>query len=172
MLSTETIQTLVDRLDGEGPDALLTLSEAAAVVGERVMDKHDDLHSARKRVGMQMQRSMMISGDVTAGGLSCRDDGLFTCDEIARWANRRYPGRFDDLPTKPRNVPRVSVIETAHGSTNVKTEWEPIDPTALRTLLRAARQEITQRDADDEKKERERKEELVRRFGKGKKEQS
>jgi hypothetical protein len=135
------------------------------------MDAHDDLASASKRIRTQMERSMLVSGDVTIGGLWCRDDGLFTCDEIARWGHRRYPRLFDDLPTKSRTVTEF-VWETMQGSTEHESEWEPIDPEMLRTLLRAARLEIKQRDANDEQKERERIEELVSRFGKRKKEHS
>ncbi len=167
MVKTESIQTLVNRLIREGADALLEQKEAISLVASRVMDEHDDLSTASKRVRMQMIRSMAYSSDVTAGGLWCRDDGLFTCDEIARWAQRRYRGLFDDLPTKSRSID-VVVMERASASLAVETEWEPWDPEELRALLRALRAEIKQRDADDAKRERDRKEELASRFGNGK----
>jgi hypothetical protein len=169
MLSTETIQTLVNRLSSCGPDTLMKKSEAAALIGSRVMDEHDDLATASKRIRMQMDRSMDVSDDVTTGGLCCRDDGLFSCDEIARWGTRHYPQLFDDLPTKPRNLSRVHIEESITVSTQVGAEREPIDPMELRMLLRLERLKSKQRDADDEQKECERKEELLSRFGKGKK---
>lgn len=96
-------QAVLERIHREGPDALLTRGEAAAVIAERVKDRADTDRSARNRIGLQLDRDRSKGGDPYVDkGIVCNSQGQFTADEIAYWASIRYPGQFSDLPTKPR----------------------------------------------------------------------
>lgn len=93
---------LVLRIEAEGAKCLLTRGEAAALIADRVMDKHDSGRGARNRIAMQLARGTANGFDVTAGGINPSPDGRYTVDEIRRWATRRFGARFEDLPFESR----------------------------------------------------------------------
>lgn len=97
------------RIQAEGPDALLTRGEAAALVAARTMKVRDSQETARNRVGMQLDRAAQLGReglDVFSGGISRLPDGRMTADELRRWGARKYGSIFDDFPRcLPREVP-------------------------------------------------------------------
>lgn len=103
------------RIQAEGPDALLTRGEAAALVAARTMKVRDSQETARNRVGMQLDRAAQLGRegvDVFSGGISRLPDGRMTADELRRWGTRKYGPIFDDLPRgAPREAP-VHCTET------------------------------------------------------------
>ncbi len=147
---------VIERVMREGPCSLLTRGEATALIAMRTMHNRDDRRSARNRIGGQLRRSIDVSSDVATGGLSRRSDGRFTADEITRWAKRRYPGVFDDLPTKPREV-FVHLTDTANAADSILQEFMPGDPEQRRRLIEQLRAKIRQLEAAYERREVERK---------------
>lgn len=96
------LDALMLRIEAEGAKCLLTRGEAAALIANRVMDKHDSARGARNRIAMQLARGTANGFDVTAGGINPSPDGRYTVDEIRRWATRRFGARFEDLPFEAR----------------------------------------------------------------------
>lgn len=94
---------LMGRIDTEGALGRLSIAEAVALIASRVGDQGDS-RLVRNRIRMQLKRSHDNGDDVMAGGLACGTDHRYTVDEIASWAQQRYPGIFDDLPRVGRNV--------------------------------------------------------------------
>lgn len=100
------VAALLERIKTEGADALVSRAEATALIGSRTMDAHDTLRSARNRVGIQLDRAIVLGlagYDVFSGGIASLPGGVFAADELGRWANRRYEGKFSDMPRKPRD---------------------------------------------------------------------
>jgi hypothetical protein len=103
------------RIQAEGPDALLTRGEAAALVAARTMDAHDWRKTVRNRVAMQLDRAAQLGKegvDVFSGGISRLPDGRMTADELRRWATRKYGPVFEDLPLGPPREVSVHCAET------------------------------------------------------------
>ena len=96
------------RIQAEGPLALLTRGEAAALVAARTMRVHDSQDTARNRVAMQLDRAAERGSeghDVFSGGISQLPDGRVTADELRRWGAGKYGPIFDDFPRcLPRGV--------------------------------------------------------------------
>jgi hypothetical protein len=86
----------------EGPDALLTRGEAAALLAARVKDPHDSDRTARNRIGTMLDRASERGGAAHGGGLARLPDGRYTVDEIAYWTISNFPWQFMDLPFRPR----------------------------------------------------------------------
>jgi hypothetical protein len=99
------VEAVLVRIRREGPHGLLSRGEVAAVVAARTRIPHDTPRTARNRVGRRLDLACKQGNDVFTGGLARRPDGLFTMGEIACWAQRRYPGLFDDFPRPRRVVP-------------------------------------------------------------------
>ena len=98
------------RIQAEGPDALLTRGEAAALVAARTMGAHDTRQTARNRVGMQLDRAAKRGReghDIFTGAISRLTDGRMTADELRRWGNAEYGPIFNDLP---RGAPRGVLV--------------------------------------------------------------
>jgi hypothetical protein len=99
------VAALLERIKAEGPDAVISRAEATALIASRTMDARDALRSARNRVGVQLDRAIAFGEaghDISTGGITLLPRGGFTADELGRWANRRYNGKFSDMPGKPR----------------------------------------------------------------------
>ena len=100
---------VLGRVQAEGPLALLTRGEAAALVAARTMRVHDSQDTARNRVAMQLDRAAQLGNagvDVFSGGISRLPDGRMTADELRRWGAGKYGPIFDDFPRcLPREVP-------------------------------------------------------------------
>jgi len=159
------LEVVLARINHEGPGALLTRGEVAALIASRVMDDHDSVRSARNCVGMKLDRSRERGEDVCEGGLACRPDGRFTVDEIARWANREYPGIFADLPTMPRSG-YVSVTEELSMGQLVKDDALPGSVEACHELIKQMRAAHDRLLADTQAERTERKRKLVENFKK------
>lgn len=157
-------QAVLARVMREGPDALLTRGEAAALVAARVKDGTDTDRTARNRVGTQLDRSRACGNDVhKGGGLVCEADGRYTADEIARWSSREYKGQFDDLPTKPRQFYDL-VEEKALLGASVSGEHMPGNLEDCQTLVEQLRGQLKRMAADQQNIEDERKRKLIENF--------
>jgi hypothetical protein len=126
------------RIEREGALARLGIGEAVALIASRAR-VDEELRLVRKRIRMRLLRSHKNGGDVTAGGLACGTDRRYTVDEIARWAQRRYPGLFDDLPTTGRNIKDVALVEAIGFCDITSEEVMPGNLADCQTELRKAR---------------------------------
>ena len=140
------------RIQAEGPDALLTRGEAAALVAARTMDAHDAWESSRNRVGMQLDRAAELGKrgvDILTGGISRLPDGEMTADELRRWACRKYGSIFEDLP---RGAPRQCFArledEFGLGAQVPDIFVLPADPARKDELIGCLRAELNQLKAD------------------------
>jgi len=139
---------LMARITEEGAFARLTLGEAAALIASRV--RVDEEHRlVRKRIRMQIVRSHAVGDDVTFGGLACGKDRRYTVDEIARWAQRRYPKLFDGLPTVGRNDLATATLTSGIGfSGDLAAELMPGNLADCQTELRNTRELLKKAELD------------------------
>ncbi len=157
-------QAVFERVLREGPDALLSRGEAAALVAARVKDGADTDKTARNRVGTQLDRARAHGGDVhQGGGLAGAAGGCYTVDEMARWASREYKGMFDDLPTSPREFYDF-VEEKVLLSAAASGERMPGNLKDCQTLVEQLRDRVKQMEADQQRIEDERKRKLRENF--------
>lgn len=158
------LDAVLARVQAQGADALLTCGEAAAIVAARTMRLHDTVRTAGNRVAMQMKRAAQVSDDVVAGGLARTKEGGVTADELARWASRRHPGKFDDLPTKPRN-PSAGLKERFRvGVDSFSGEALPGTLEASHALIRMLRNQRDQDSLESERARAEQKRNITARF--------
>lgn len=147
----------------EGADGLLTLGEAVALIASRLTDAHDCDATARNRVRMQLDRALKHGGAVHCRGLASLPDGRFTVDEIVNWAIIRFPGKFSDLPHRPREI----LLEISDGfqiGSSLDSETTPSDSVGRLTLIDALREEIRELQAEAERAEAQRKQRLADNF--------
>lgn len=154
------------RVLDQGPDAVMSRGEAAAVIAARVVQPGESVRAARNRVGMQLDRSRNRSTDVTRNGLAALPEGGFLADEISRWGRREYPGQFDDLPIKARVVlERIS--ETIRVTASPSAEVLPGTIERCHTLIQSLQAELAKAIEKFEQAEIERRHELGERFKRG-----
>lgn len=143
----------------EGPDALLTRGEAAALIASRVKDERDDDRSVRNRVGTKMDRAAETGRAAHQGGLARLADGRYTVDEIAYWANIHFPDVFKDLPCRPREV--LSRLHSGFAMADKPVgEVTPGDLNGCQALVEQLRNELRQVLVKQERDEIERKHKL------------
>lgn len=152
--------TVLARVLKEGPDALLTRGEAAALVASRVEDERDTERTARKRVATQLDRASERGHDPHHGGLARMADGHYLVHEIAYWAHRQYPGLFEDLPSRPREISmtwneKLGLAGSTHGDVT------PGDVEGCVVLIKQLREQIKQREMEGRRSEIERKRQLA-----------
>jgi hypothetical protein len=91
-------QAVLARVMREGPDAVLTRGEAAALLASRLMDSRDSERTARNRIGTKLDRA------ADRGDLARLPGERYTVDEIAYWTISVFPWQFADLPCRPRTL--------------------------------------------------------------------
>lgn len=143
----------------EGPDALLTRGEAAALIASRVKDERDTERTARNRVGTQLDRARERGEAAHHGGLARMTDGRYSVDEIAHWANLTYPGVFKDLPCRPREIVAICNERFVAGD-SMQFEVTPGDLDGRLVLIQRLREQVTQLQTDRQSSELERKREV------------
>ena len=162
-------EAVLGRVMKEGPDALLTRGEAAALLASRVKDKRDTERTARNRIGTQLDRACERGDAAHHGGLARMADGNYLADEIAYWANLNYPGVFRDLPCRPRHI--IEVCNDSFAASD--SLWSETTPGSLEgrlVLIEQLREQIRQSEVNREMVEIERKQKLAQNL-KGKKNQ-
>lgn len=147
----------------EGPDALLTRGEAAALIASRVKDERDNDRSARNRIGTQMDRAAGTGRAAHQSGLARLADGRCTVDEIAYWANINYPGVFKDLPCRPRVVTE-DCSDSFGAVDSLVEEVTPGDLGECQKLVGQLREALRQARTEHARVEAERKRKLVENF--------
>lgn len=156
-----------DRVLREGPDALLTLAEAVALLAVRDMRSHDSKRGAENRVRTRLRRSQKKSSDVDMGGLAVQPDGRYTVHEVQRWAIFNLKGaqkRFLDLPRKPRKVRDFCEARAEADSAVIAADVLPGTLSACHTLIRSLWAEIATSKALAIRAKEEHEHELARRF--------
>ncbi len=131
----------------EGPDALLTRGDAAALIAARVKDPHDSDSTARNRIGGMLDRASERGGAANGGGLTRLPDGRYTVDEIAYWTISNFPWQFMDLPCRPRTV-NASTDDGFSMSDYIECEVTPGDLEGCLALIKELRQQIGELQAD------------------------
>lgn len=153
-------ETVLARVLKEGPDALLTRGEAAALIAARVEDERDTERTARKRVATQLDRARERGDAAHHGGLARMADGRYAVDEIAYWANFTYPGVFKDLPCRPRTIVELCA-ESLVMTDRMEYEVTPGDLEGSRVLIEQLREHIRQLEVGKQRTEIERKRKLA-----------
>ena len=160
--------TVLARIQAEGPNALLTRGEAAALVAARTMDAHDSRETARNRVGMQLDRAAQLGRegvDVFSGGISRLPDGRMTADELRRWGIRKYGSIFADLPDGgPRQVPTNCTETLSLGGKVPEIFMVPGDPERKDEMIYRLHAELQELAAAAVAEEAERKRKLAARL--------
>jgi len=131
------VGALLERINAEGPDAPVSRAEATALIASRTMDARDTLRSARNRVGVQLDRAIALGQaghDVFSGGITPLPGGRFTADELGRWANRKYHGKFNDMPRKSRDC-NIACCENLSMGSEMKPTFIPGDVPSLQEMV-------------------------------------
>lgn len=134
----------------EGPDGLLTRGEASVLISSRpaVRDGRDNDAIARNRVGMMLDRACKRGGYPSQGGLTRRPDWYYTVDQIAHWAEFKFPGMFPDLPRRP-SVILLSIQDSFSAGDASEGEGLPGNIAECHALIQSlrntARQDLAER---------------------------
>lgn len=126
------------KIEREGASARISLAQAVALIASKIL-VDEEPRAVKKRIRERMRRSHKKGPDVITGGLACGPDRYYTVDEIVRWADKRYPGTIDHLPTIGRTLDTVTVTEGIGFGANADQEVMPGNLPDCQAELRNAR---------------------------------